>query len=150
MSESPPTIDDLRQVGLFGAVNDEVLEFLASKLVVMQAKSGDTVFREGDPARDFFVVMSGEMEVQKRSQSGLDARVALLGPGDWFGEMSVLLGEPRSATIVALSDGRARRLTRDAFEQAVVGDPTHALVLMRQLAGRLRDTDRRLAGQVAP
>ena len=70
--------------------------------------------------------------------------------GDWFGEMSVLLGEPRSATVVVLSDGRARRLTREAFEQALADDPAHALALMRQLAARLRETDRRLAAPLAP
>jgi len=76
--------------------------------------------------------------------------LATLGPGDWFGEMSVLLGEPRSATVVALTDGRARRLTREAFDQAVADDPDKAHDLMRQLAARLRDTDRRLAAPVVP
>src|ERR1700753_3389932 len=97
MGESPPKIDELRHVGLFGGVSDEVLEFLASKLVILSPRSGDIVFREGDTARDMFVVMSGEMEVQKRSQSGVDARVALLGPGDWFGEMRILDVQTRSS-----------------------------------------------------
>jgi CRP-like cAMP-binding protein len=73
-----------------------------------------------------------------------------LGPGDWFGEMSVLLGEPRSASVVALSDGRARRLTRGAFEQALADDPARALALMRQLAARISEADRRLAAPVPP
>jgi CRP-like cAMP-binding protein len=64
--------------------------------------------------------------------------------------MSVLLGEPRSATVVATTDGRARRLTREAFEQALADDPAHALALMRQLAARLRETDRRLAEPRSP
>ena len=76
MAESAPNLDELRQVGLFGAVNDEALEFLAAKLVVLQPAPGDVVFHEGDAARDMFVVMNGEMEVLKRSHHGVEARVA--------------------------------------------------------------------------
>ena len=67
-----------------------------------------------------------------------DIILGRLGPGDWFGEMSVLLGEPRLAAIVALRDRRARCLTREAFEQTPADDPAHALASMRQPAARPR------------
>jgi aquaporin Z len=124
-------------------------------------RAGDVVIRENEPGDTAYVIEAGEVEVRRRA-GGTDVRgvrlqpdqtdiiLGRLGPGQWFGEMSVLLGEPRSATIVAITDGRARRLTREAFEQALADDPAHALALMRQLAARLRETDRRLAAPLAP
>jgi CRP-like cAMP-binding protein len=93
-----------------------------------------TIFA-GDAA---FVLEAGRATVRRG-----ETVLATLGPGDWFGEMSVLLGEPRTATVVAATHGRMRRLTRDAFEQALKDDPAHAIAMLRQLAGRLRDTTRR-------
>ena len=112
-------------------------------------RAGDVVIRENEPGDTAYVIEAGEVEVRRRAQPS-DMILGRLGPGQWFGEMSVLLGEPRSATIVAITDGRARRLTREAFEQALADDPAHALALMRQLAARLRETDRRLAAPLAP
>jgi aquaporin Z len=102
-------------------------------------KAGEILVREGESGDAAFVVEAGQLTVQRR-----DVILATLGPGDWFGEMSVLLGEPRSATVVAVTDGRMRRLTHDAFEQAMRDDPAHALAMLRQLAGRLRDTTKRM------
>lgn len=153
MGENPPNIDDLRHVGLFGAVSDEVLEFLAGKLVVLTPRSGDMVFREGDPARDMFVVMSGEMEVQKRSQSGVDARVALLGPGDWFGEMSILDVQPRSASVRCLAPSRLLRISASDLDALYRHDTkAYALIVLniaRELSRRLRVADGLLAEFVA-
>lgn len=119
-------------------------QFAACPYVTLRA--GDVVIRENEPGDTAFVIEAGEVEVRRQP----DLILGRLGPGQWFGEMSVLLGEPRSATIVAITDGRARRLTREAFEQALADDPAHALALMRQLAARLRETDRRLAAPLAP
>ena len=78
---------ELRSIGLFGALSDEVLTHLAGTLSVHKPESGEVVFREGDDANAMFVVVGGEMEVLKKSKRGTEARVALLGPGDWFGEI---------------------------------------------------------------
>ena len=149
MPESPPSIDELRHVGLFGAISDEDLAFLASRLVVLHPKAGDPVFHEGDPARDMFVVMSGEMEVLKRSQSGLDARVALLGPGDWFGEMSILDVQPRSASVRVLAPSRLLRISAADLDSLYRHDTkAYAIIVLniaRELSRRLRVADGLLA-----
>ena len=119
-------------------------------------RRGEVIIRQNDRGDTAYVIEAGEVEVRRsgddpaRGEDQRDVLLGRLGPGDWFGEMSVLLGEPRSATVVALTDGRVRRLTREAFEQALADDPAHALALMRQLAARLRETDRRLAAPLAP
>jgi CRP-like cAMP-binding protein len=153
MADSPPNLDELRQVGLFGAVNDEALEFLSSKLVVLQPSAGDIVFHEGDAARDMFVVMNGEMEVLKKSHGGIEARVALLGPGDWFGEMSILDVQPRSATVRVLAPSRVLRIAASDLDALYRHDvKAYAIIVLnvaRELSRRLRVADGLLADFVA-
>jgi CRP-like cAMP-binding protein len=100
-----------------------------------------------------FVVMSGEMEVQKRSQSGVDARVALLGPGDWFGEMSILDVQPRSASVRSLAPSRLLKISASDLDALYRHDTkAYALIVLniaRELSRRLRVADGLLAEFVA-
>jgi len=153
MAEGTPQVEELRKIGLFGAISDEVLSFLASKLVVLGPEPGDVIFREGEPARDMFVVISGEIEVLKRSHSGVETRVALLGPGDWFGEMSILDVQPRSATVRIVSPGRLLRMSSSDLDALYRHDvKAYALIVLnvaRELSRRLRVADGLLADFVA-
>lgn len=147
------SLAELRGIALFGAVSDEVLQFLVDRLQVLTPAAGQMVFREGDEARDMFVVIGGEMEVLKRSQTGVDARVALLGPGDWFGEMSVLDVQPRSATVRALAPARLLRIRASNLDELYRHDvKSYALLVLniaRELSRRLRVADGLLADFVA-
>mgnify|MGYP001546449020 CR=1 FL=1 len=89
----------LREIGLFGGLSDDVLTNFVGALEIVELTPGSVVFREGEMGRDMFVVLGGEMEVLKHSKRQHEARVAILGPGDWFGEMSILDVLPRSATV---------------------------------------------------
>ncbi|HEY3254718.1 MAG TPA: cyclic nucleotide-binding domain-containing protein, partial [Polyangiaceae bacterium] len=114
MSNSPEgsvSPSELRAIGLFGALSDEVLTHLSATLTVQTPESGEVVFREGDDASAMYVVLRGEMEVLKKSKRATEARVALLGPSDWFGEMSIVDIQPRSATVRALAPSRLLRIT---------------------------------------
>src|SRR5690606_7045755 len=73
-SDPPVTISQLREVGLFGALSDDFLEHLAQTLTVMRVMVGETIFREGDPAREMYVVLDGEIEVLKKSRRGRETR----------------------------------------------------------------------------
>ena len=115
MNVTQLTAAELRSVGLFGALSDEVLEYLATHLHVETPAAGDLLFREGEDANAMFVVLSGEIEVLKRSRGGIEARIALLGPGDWVGEMSIVDIQPRSATVRAVAPGRLARITSAVF-----------------------------------
>jgi CRP-like cAMP-binding protein len=76
----------------------------------LQKAANEIIFREGDAAREFYVILQGEVEVFKVLQQGAEARLATLTPGHWFGEMSVLDVQPRSASDVeALAHGRSAR-----------------------------------------
>jgi CRP-like cAMP-binding protein len=138
---------------LFGALGDDVLVHLASTLSVEMPSAGDTIFREGEDANAMFVVMNGEVEVLKRGKRGVEARVALLGPGDWFGEMSIVDIQPRSATVRALAPGRLVRVTAADLDALYRYDlRSYAIVILnlaRELSRRLRVADGILADLIA-
>ena len=145
----PPSPESLREIGLFGALPDDALAWMCETLRVVEVAPGDTVFREGDEGRDLYVVLSGELEVMKRSKSGHDARVAVLGIHDWFGEMSVLDVQPRSASVRAVAPGRLLHVTAADLDALYRRDlKSYALVVLnvaRELSRRLRVADGILA-----
>lgn len=140
----------LRDIGLFGALSDEVLAHLSRTLQTVRIKPGDAIFREGDEgARHMFVVLDGEVEVTKRSRRGRDTRVAILGPSDWFGEMSVLDMQARSATVRAIGPSRLVRFTSEDMDALYRFDlKSYAILVLniaRDLSRRLRVADGLLA-----
>src|SRR3954452_2883779 len=148
-SEPPVTTAQLRDVGLFGALSDEFLTHLIGTLEVRRLLPGDTIFREGDPAREMYVVLEGEIEVLKKSRRGRETRVAILGPNDCFGEMSIIDMMPRSATVRALGPARLLRITTEEMDALYRHDlKSYTLIVLniaRYLSRRLRVTDGLLA-----
>ena len=104
---------------------------------------GEIVIREGEAGDEAYLVERGALRVTRGGVT-----LAQLGPGDWVGEMSLLLDEPRSATVAAIEDAQLRRVRRDAFGRVLAGDPVRTQELLRQLARRVREADGRLAGRV--
>jgi CRP-like cAMP-binding protein len=150
LRDVPITIATLREIGLFGALSDAVLEHLTRMLKTMWVSPGDTVFREGDGlAREMYVVLDGEMEVTKRSRRGRDMRVAILGPNDTFGEMSIIDMQARSATVRALAPSRLIRMSSEDMDALYRYDlKSYALIVLniaRDLSRRLRVADGILA-----
>ncbi len=147
----PSNLDlgQLRQIGLFGALTEEALGHFVDSLEVQEYSPGQQVFVEGQQASEFFVLLNGEMEVLKKSRAGVEARVAMLGPSDWFGEMSILDVQPRSATVRALAPSRALRITAADLDALYRRDlKSYALVVLniaRELSRRLRVMDSLLA-----
>ncbi len=150
VSDPSVTPATLREIGLFGALNEEVVERLARSLKTVRMAPGDTVFREGDVgAREMYVLLEGEMEVSKRSRRGREMRVAILGPTDCFGEMSMIDMQSRSATVRALAPSRLLKVTSEDMDALYRADlKSYTLIVLniaRDLSRRLRVTDGILA-----
>jgi CRP-like cAMP-binding protein len=149
--QEPPilTTDRLREVGLFGALSDDVLTHLVQTLRQIATMPGDTIFHEGEPAREMFVLLDGEVEVLKKSRTGREHRIAMLGPSDCFGEMSVVDMQPRSATVRAVAPSRLLRISTEDMDNLYRYDlKSYALITLnvaRDLSRRLRVTDGILA-----
>jgi len=147
--DAPVLAAQLRDIGLFGALSDDVLEHLSKTLHEKRVGAGEAVFREGDPARELYVLLDGEMEVLKKSRRGREQRVAILGPNDSFGEMSVIDMQARSATVRALAPSRVLRMSTEDMDALYRYDlKSYALIVLnlaRDLSRRLRVTDGILA-----
>lgn len=141
--------DTLREIGLFGGLDEDTLSTLARELVLETLTVGARVVNEGEPAREMFVVLEGELEVLKRSPTG-EVRVAMLGPSSWFGEMSILDVQPRSASVRALAPSLCVRITAEHVDRCLYRRDLKAYSLFvmniaRELSRRLRVTDSILA-----
>jgi predicted acylesterase/phospholipase RssA/CRP-like cAMP-binding protein len=102
--------------------------------------AGETVFRRGDPGDAMFVVKSGRFRVTGTTPSGAEVTLGEIGPRDWAGEMAVLTGQPRSATLTAVTDGELVRLLRSGFDELSRLSPTVASRLTADIGPRLRRT----------
>ncbi|MDR3415607.1 MAG: aquaporin [Nevskia sp.] len=109
------------------------------------AKAGSVVLEEGGAGDRAYVLERGALEVRKRGPDGSQQVLAVLGPGDWVGEMSLLLNQPRSATVVATQDSELREVTLKNFEHVIAEHPAETVRLLRQLCQRIDQTGRRLA-----
>lgn len=143
----------LREIGLFGGLSDEALTTLAHELRTRELEPGTLVMREGENAREMYVVVDGEMEVLRRSKRGIEGRVAVLGPGNWVGEMSILDAQPRSASVRALGPTLLLTITAEDLDRLYRRDMKAFLMLLlnvnRELSRRLRVADGMIAGFVS-
>ena len=142
-------VADLREVGLFGGLTDDALLHLASTLKILKRGAGELIYQEGDHASEFYVLLRGEVEVFKALKGGTEARLATLSAGHWFGEMSVLDVQRRSASIRALSTCRLLVVTARDLDALYRRDlKSYTLVVLnvaRELARRLRLVDELVA-----
>jgi CRP-like cAMP-binding protein len=101
----------------FGMLPRERLALLLLKMEPVTVKSGDVVIRQGDAGHDYYVIKEGRLAVARKDAAGKVQILTELKRGAVFGEDSLLLDEPRNASIVALGDGVIMRLTRDEFDE---------------------------------
>jgi CRP/FNR family transcriptional regulator, cyclic AMP receptor protein len=145
---SPDLKEFLLSTPFFGGLLDASLSLLVSMLVERRFDAGDTVVSEGEPGRSMFIVHGGELSVSKRGSSGV-IRMAGLAPGDFFGEMTLIEMQNRSATVVADSPTVLYELTaRNLYSYYKADIHAYVMVLLninRELSRRLRRADNRIA-----
>jgi len=98
---------------------------------------GTLLFREGELGRNMFIIQKGKVQVRKRVGSG-EKVLAELGEGEFFGEMALLMGMDRSATVEVIEDSKILVVTPETFESLLRSNIDIALKMLRKLAGRLR------------
>jgi CRP/FNR family transcriptional regulator, cyclic AMP receptor protein len=118
---------------LFGGVSPEDLAAVSARVVEIEFPADRVIARQGEIGTGFFLVVEGSVRVVRGGDE-----VAVLGPGDFFGELSVLDGLPRIAQVVAIEPTRCLALASWDFEQALLDSPKLGLAILRGLATRLR------------
>lgn len=142
----PVSVHQLRESRLLQGLDEPALERLSRELPVQTTNVGEMVVTEGELATDMFLVLHGELEVLARGGRDREVRVALFGPGDWFGEMAVLEIQPRSASVRAVAPSllvriSAADLRRLLYEQDMAQYTTVIVNIARELSRRLRVAD---------
>ncbi len=123
----------LGEVSLFAGLNKRQLGRVARLAEELHAATADQLTAEGDPGDEFFVVVSGGVKVTRNGR-----KVAALGPGEYFGEMSLLDDGPRSATVVATQDTTLLAIHRGDFDRNLMRSPAVMRALLATLSRRLR------------
>ena len=150
MADSSPDLKAfLLATPFFGGLSDAGLERLVSMLVERRFEAGATIVAEGEPGRSMFIVHTGDLVVSQLGESGRSIRMTDLGPGDFFGEMTLIEMQNRSATVIAETATVLYELTARCLYTYYKAD-IHAYVLVmqninRELCRRLRRADRRIS-----
>lgn len=131
----------LRNVPLFSALGHEDGRLLAQTTRVQLINRGDVLFRKGDEGKSLFVIYRGKIKIVLPSRVGDEVILAVFSEGDFFGEMSVLDGLPRSADAVAMEEAELIVLDRTAFLEFLKQNETAIEAILRSLSMRLRKTD---------
>ena len=136
--------DLLRRYPLFAQLSDAELLQLAERARARSFKRGETLFRKDDPGTHLYVVLDGAVKIALPGEFGQEALVAIMRTGDFFGELALFDGNPRSASATALEDTRAALLARDDFLSFMETHPAAVRVVL----GALAKTIRRLSDRV--
>lgn len=126
----------LQQLPLLASLTDEEFEFLLSRVPTRLCRAGEPILRQGDPGNSLFVVQEGALSVFIKHAGGVDRQVADLRPGQFFGERSLLLGEPRSATVTPRVDSIVVEIGHAAIAPLLKARPELMEFLSKVLAER--------------
>jgi uncharacterized membrane protein len=133
---------ELREVPLFSEMDEQEVAGIRAIMDEMKFKAGQVIIREGELGNLFYVITEGQVEITIRDAGGADLVLHEAGPGDFFGELSMLTKEPRSARVRAIEDLTALTLERDDFFEFLRTHTHAAIDVMVELGGRLRENDR--------
>ena len=136
VAPDPADIALLRGTSIFGPLGPASLERVARHLIPVAASAGTILIREGDPGDRFYLIADGSLSV---SRGG--AELAILGPGDFVGEIALLQDVPRTATVTATAPTTLRALDREHFLAALTGSPAGAVALSEEMDRRLATHD---------
>jgi len=128
----------LREIPLFSRLDDKALGNL-EKAAIRRAYPKNTILiSKGDQSDQLFVVLKGKLKVSITDASGKEIIMSLLGAGDYFGEMAMIDGESRSATIVTTQASEVMTISRDDFHRTLMSSPELMFELLKVLARKVR------------
>jgi CRP/FNR family cyclic AMP-dependent transcriptional regulator len=139
----------LRSVPLFASLDSKATARLGEYLTIHDYPTAAVIVRSGDPGDAMYIIDLGKIRISITDADGNEVTLAELGPGEFFGEMSILDGRGRSANATVMQDARLAKLTREDFLSFMESDPRIALELLTALTQRLRRTDDLLRHRVS-
>ena len=138
----------LMSTPLFSALDPEAATALRASMVELRARKGDVIFVEGEPGDRLYIVIEGKVVLGQASPDGRETLLAVQGPGEMFGELSLFDPGIRTSTATALTDAIVLGLGREALRPWLTGRPEVAEALLQALARRLRRTNEAMSDLV--
>jgi CRP/FNR family cyclic AMP-dependent transcriptional regulator len=134
----------LKRVPLFSGLTDSQIERLAAGSVRRSFPKGRTIVAEGEPSQSLYVLLSGRAKVQRSDTEGKEVILAVLGPGECFGEMSLIDDAPRSASVITLESCDFMSINKESFKSMLASSPEICMRIMKGLVKRLREADKKI------
>jgi CRP/FNR family transcriptional regulator, cyclic AMP receptor protein len=134
-------VETLRQVPLFESLDDEAAHELCELLENLDCKAGALLFRAGDEGDAMYLIEEGKVRIFVRAKDGHEVTLTELQSGDFFGDMALLDGKPRSADARVIENARLAILSREHFLSFTLSNRNVALEMLTALTNRLRQTD---------
>jgi CRP/FNR family transcriptional regulator, cyclic AMP receptor protein len=134
----------LRRVPLFQSLNEAQLDVLATGSLRRNFPRGRTIVAEGEPSQSLYILLSGRAKVQRSDSEGKEVILAVIGPGEFFGEMSLIDDAPRSASVITLESSDFMAINKDGFKAMLMQNTDIGMQVMRGLVRRLREADKKI------
>lgn len=134
----------LKQIGLFSGLTDSELAALAEIASRRSFAKNAIIINEGDETDSLYLILSGKVKVVLSDEDGKEVIISILEPGDYFGEMSLIDSEPRSARVVTMLDSQFSIIHKTDFNKVLDGNPDLARNLLVGLAQRLRAANKNI------
>ena len=136
--------DLLATVPIFSALSANVLDELLSRMTKRSYQKNNMILMEDEFGDTFFIIAGGSIKITRVSEDGREVILAMLGEGEFFGEMSLLDGETRSANAIAIEESKVLILKRHDFLLFLERFPKIAISLLIEMAGRIRKSDQQI------
>ena len=134
----------LKAVPLFASFPEEQLRVIATMVTRRSAARSNTIMAAGDATDSLYIVLSGRLKVMMSDSDGKEVILAILGPGEFFGEMGLIDEEPRSASVVTLEPCELLSIAKRDFRKCLADNFEMSMAVMRGLVRRLREADRKI------
>jgi CRP/FNR family cyclic AMP-dependent transcriptional regulator len=134
----------LKTVPLFASLAEEQLRMLTTMVTRKSTPRSTTIMAGGDPTDSLYIVLSGRLKVMMSDSEGKEVILAILGPGEFFGEMGLIDDEPRSATVVTIEPCELLSIAKRDFKKYMAENFLMTEAVMRGLVRRLREADRKI------
>ena len=133
--------DPVKYFPLLADLEEEELELVRQMLVARKYPKNSLIIYEDDVGNCLFILKKGRVKISVTAMDGGEAILAILGEGDFFGELSVIDGLERSASVTAIDDVELLMMNRNDFFEILERVPKIAIALLKELAGRIRKSD---------
>ena len=134
----------LKTVPLFASCPEEQLRMLTTVVTRKSAPRSTTIMAGGDPTDSLYIILSGRLKVKMSDSEGKEVILAILGPGEIFGEMGLIDDEPRSATVISIEPCELLSISKRDFKKCLQENFDMTMAVMRGLVKRLREADRKI------